>query len=345
MRRKILFIIGILLVIVAFLLSAYSAFRLVSLALGLFLIVLQIVLNNPRNIFLIISLPIVLGLACYGVDCLLFAKADRMPIFVYKVKSSDKVSVYNSFAYRIYDCDGKQELDYGYEMHYVCGNDDLEVIDVNEFLAQTLENYKEYRNKFVKIEGKISKIIGLDTIEMNAYTKADDELNGYVSFDSAYTISALLNSDLTSYRIYDEVTIIGLVDTLEEEKGNYVVNLVDAIVIPNHVYDEYTYEIEANNSDEFVNLVEAQKMYLFGLKNIYVRYDEDLVYELSYLITDKRITLDNIIKDVLGDDILNEEEVVVGKWYALDKFNVVICDNEEVIFSNKNYRINSNICV
>ena len=111
----VLLIIGIILLIIPFCLSEYSLARIIILALGIFLITLSFVFLKRKNIFLIIILPIILICLSYAVDTFLFYKFDKIPIYVYEVSSSDKVKVYNSLFYRIFDCNDSLILDYGYK--------------------------------------------------------------------------------------------------------------------------------------------------------------------------------------------------------------------------------------
>ena len=117
MKKKsiILLILGVILLIVPFCFAGYSLIRLITLAIAIFLITLSLVFFKKRNIFLIILTPVILLCLSYAIDTFMFYKFNRIPLFVYEVKSSDSVSTYNSFFYRIFDCNGKLTLDYGYQ--------------------------------------------------------------------------------------------------------------------------------------------------------------------------------------------------------------------------------------
>ena len=70
-------------------------------------------------------------------------------------------------------------------------------------------------------------------MELNAYDVVDNSLNGYVNFNNEYKVSVVLDEDLSSYRIYDYVSVIGRVDTYES--GTIV--LQDAYTIPSDIYN------------------------------------------------------------------------------------------------------------
>lgn len=346
MKKKsiILLILGVILLIVPFCFAGYSLIRLITLAIAIFLITLSLVFFKKRNIFLIILTPVILICLTYAIDTFMFYKFNRIPLFVYEVKSSDSVSTYNSFFYRIFDCNGKLTLDYGYQKNYVCDEADLDVIDINTFLSDPTDSYKNYKDKFVKISGKISKLSGVESVELSSYKEASNSLNGYVSFNTNYIIRAHVNENLSSYRIYDNITIIGKVDSKIEENGTTVINLVDTLLIPSDIYDTYTYEIVNSNDTNLISLVSEQNYYLYGISALNLKYANNAIYELSYLITDSRITLDDIIGDTSATNLYNEEEALIAKSYELEKFNVLVCENDKKIIANKNFELNINLC-
>ena len=80
--------------------------------------------------------------------------------------------------------------------------------------------YPEYKNKFVRVHGKISKISGNESIELASYTSSEESLNGYVNFNLDYTLNVKSNEILSSYRIYDYIDVIGRVDSYKNN-NNY----------------------------------------------------------------------------------------------------------------------------
>ena len=247
-KKSIIFIVlGAILLIIPFCLSSYSILRLILLALGIFLIALSLVFVKKRNIFLIIITPLILICLSYAIDTFMFYKFNRIPIFVYEIKSSDSMSTYNSFFYRIFDCDGNLKLDYGYLSDYVCSDDDLDTIDINTFLSDPTKAYDEYKNKFVKLSGKISKISGEENIELSSFTTTDGSLNGYVNFNTNYVVRVNVFESLSNYRIYDNITVIGRVANMTEEKDVTIINLIDTKLIPSDIYYTNSYEILKND--------------------------------------------------------------------------------------------------
>lgn len=340
MKKKsiILLILGVILLIVPFCFAGYSLIRLITLAIAIFLITLSLVFFKKRNIFLIILTPVILLCLSYAIDTFMFYKFNRIPLFVYEVKSSDSVSTYNSFFYRIFDCNGKLTLDYGYQKKYVCDNSLLDEIDINTFLINPEESYQNNKNKFIKITGKISKIIGRESIELNSYNATTNSLNGYVTFNNDYKISVILDEDLSMYRIYDYVTVIGRVADYKDK----TIILDDAYTIASDIYNEFTYDIKTNSNLDLINLV--SNYYLYGINTINVIYDPNTIYELRYLITDGKIDIDNIIGDNGGEILRDEDNNIIAKKYELNDFNVLVCENDKNILANKSFELNKDLC-
>ena len=343
-RSIILIVLGVILLIIPFCFNNYSIIRLILLALGIFLITLSLVFFKKRNIFLIILTPIILICLSYAIDTFLFYQFNRIPLFVYEIESSSKMRTYNSFFYRIFDCNGKLSLDYGYTGDYVCEEDDLDTIDINTFLADPTKSYEEYHNKFVKLSGKISKISGAEAIELSSYTIGDNTLNGYVNFNTNYVVRVNVAESLSAYRIYDYITVIGRVASKTEENGTTVISLEDTMLIPSDIYDTYSYELVNSSTAELTSLVSEQNYYLYGISALNVKYANDAIYELSYLITDSRITLDDIISEASATNLYDEEEVLQAKLYELDKFNVLVCENDKKIIGNKDFDLTIDLC-
>ncbi len=343
-KSLVLLIIGFLFLIIAFVIGSYNIIKVVFLLVGIVLCSF-VVFVNYKNYITSILVFLFLLIASYGIDTFLFYKFDKIPIYVYEVSSSDKVKVYNSLFYRIFDCNDSLILDYGYKKNYVCDNLALDQIDINEFLSDFDNIYEKYNNKFVKITGKISKISGNDYLELNSYTFGENKLNGYVNFNSNYIVRVNVNENLSKYRIYDDITVIGRLESMKVDNGVFIFELVDSKLIASNVYDSFEYEVINSDDKDLISYVNLQNYYLYGINTIYLKYSNDTIYELNYLITDDRITLDDILKNANSEEILrNEEGEIVANKYTLEKFNVLVCNNDKKIIANKDYNLSIELC-
>ena len=339
-RHIVLLGFGLTLMIVPFLINIYSIFRIISLVVGIILITVSLCLKKKRNVFYIILVPLIILVFSYGIDTLLFYTLKRVPVFSYAIKSSEKVKTYNSFFYRVFDCNGNLTLDYGYTKNYVCSNDCLDAININSFMQDAEESFKKYHHKFVHIYGKISKITGNENIELASFTQGDDTLNGYVNFNLNNILIVNTEENLSKYRIYDYVDVYGKVTSINDGK----ITLTNTKLVASNIYDTYSFEIIASDDNKLTNLVKEKDYYYYGLNTINVKYDGNNIYELSYLLTDDRFKLDDLIKDKEYEIFKNEEDVEVAKKYKLEKFDLLECSNGKKIVANSKSKANQSIC-
>ncbi len=339
-RLIVLLGLGLTLMIVPFLINIYSIFRIISLVLGIILITVSLCLKKKRNIFYIILVPLIMLVFSYGIDTLLFYTLKRVPVFSYAIKSSDKMRTYNSFFYRVFDCNGNLTLDYGYTKNYVCSNDCLDAININSFMQDAEESFKKYHHKFVHIYGKISKITGNENIELASFTQGDDTLNGYVNFNLNNILIVNTDENLSKYRIYDYVDVYGKVTSINDGK----ITLTNTKLVASDIYDTYSFEIIASDDNKLTNLVKEKDYYYYGLNTINVKYDGDNIYELSYLLTDDRFKFDDLIQDKEYEVFKNDEDVEVAKKYKLEKFDLLECSNGKKIVANSKSKANQSIC-
>lgn len=339
-RLIVLLGLGLTLMIVPFLINIYSIFRIISLMLGIILITVSLCLKKKRNIFYIILVPLIMLVFSYGIDTLLFYTLKRVPVFSYAIKSSEKVKTYNSFFYRVFDCNGELTLDYGYTKNYVCSNDYLDPININGFMQDAEESFKKYHHKFVHIYGKISKITGNENIELASFTRSDDMLNGYVNFNLDNILVVNTNENLSKYRIYDYIDVYGKVS--EYKNGKII--LTNTKLVASNIYNTYSFEIITNDDNKISNLVKEQNYYYYGITSVNVKYDGDNIYELSYLLTDGRFDLEKLVKNAEFEVLKDAEDVEVAKKYKLEKFNLVECTNNKKIIVNSKNKIDSDIC-
>ena len=339
-RLIVLLGLGLTLMIVPFLINIYSIFRIISLVLGIILITVSLCLKKKRNIFYIILVPLIMLVFSYGIDILLFYTLKRVPVFSYAIKSSDKMRTYNSFFYRVFDCNGNLTLDYGYTKNYVCSNDCLDAININSFMQDAEESFKKYHHKFVHIYGKISKITGNENIELASFTQGDDTLNGYVNFNLNNILIVNTDENLSKYRIYDYVDVYGKVTSINDGK----ITLTNTKLVASDIYDTYSFEIIASDDNKLTNLVKEKDYYYYGLNTINVKYDGDNIYELSYLLTDDRFKFDDLIKGKEYEVFKNDEDVEIAKKYKLEKFDLLECSNGKKIVANSKSKANQSIC-
>ena len=317
MKKKIILIImGILLIIIAYLINIYNLYRFLLLCLGILLITLSII-SKKSNLFLIIYISILLFVITYSIDYVNTYLFNFRPIFAIENKTNAKVSVINSLFYRQYKCEDQYIFDNNYELSFPCETSLVQDIDINKLLNEPAVSYQKYHHQFIKVTGKISKINGNSNIELKEYTLVDNSINGYVKFNDASKLIIKVSDDVIDhYKIYDYITVVGLLNSYD--KKNNTLTLKDIKIEDNKKYNNYVIEVIEDDKCSKDALEYIQDYYTFCLKNIYINYGFDK-YELAYLIKDGKINLEDILKIDIEDNKDN--------FYKLDKFNILSCHN------------------
>lgn len=346
-KRKIIFIlIGLILTLAPFFINNYNIYRLLGVLIGLIFLEIGFIIDKADKAWRIVILPILFIITAYLLDFGVTHLFNTIPIFSQKLVSSKDVIVYNSLLYREYSCGDKIIIDNFYEKEYPCSSEVLEEMDVTGFLNNVLENYNNYKDKFVKINGKISKLNGTYNLEMQAYTLTDESINGYVLFSDNITLEVNFNSvkDLTKYKVYDNITVIGRIDELIKKGNNYIVRMYDTVVLESDLYETFELSVVENKKCENDKTKYAETdegiYYTSCLSNIYIKYDEENVYDLSYALLDKKMLFSNLIKNAKEKEELNGNTL-----YDLDTFKILKCkDNKEFIIGNKKLKVDSPYC-
>ena len=341
-RSIVLLIIGLILIVLPFIFNEYNLLRFISIIVGIFIVTLGVALNKKNHIVLVIVTPLIVFAITYAFDMLFFYTFNRLPIYVYEIKSSDTVRNYNSLFYRLYSCDSNLIMDYGYHMNFPCNIDSLKTVDINEILSDPQESFKKYKEKYVRVHGKISKIVNVDRIELSPYDNDSLKINGYVTFNFNYRLIVPVKNDVNDLRIYDEIDVIGKISGLKDDATSLVMS--DTILVTSNIYDKWNYEIVNNSDKTFENITDSY--YFYGISELNVKFTDNNIYELKYLINDKQISIDDILNNVsTSNKYTNEDNTLVGEEYILGKFKVLKCSNDKIIIANKKLKLNVNTCL
>lgn len=335
-KRIIILIASLLLIIVPFFINVFTIYKLISLALGILLFDVFLALGKKMHLFLIIYLPILLLVFTYSLDYMKTYMFDLSPIYVLENKINNQVSVYNSLFYRIYKCQNQYIFDNDYQMNYACETNLISNVDINTLLSEPREFYRKNKHDFIKVTGKVSKIIGKSKIELKEYTVTDNSINGYVRFnDNSKLIVDLSGEEIRNYKIYDYITVVGLLDSYNKKTEE--LNLIDTKIEENNLYDNYLTEVIESDKCDHTLKDYMEGYYTLCLDNVYLNYEVDN-YELSYALKDKKITFEELIKD-------SEKETNNGHtFYNLSKFNILSCQNGKNILMNKNLAKDYSLC-
>ena len=299
-----------------------------------------------------ILLGIVALIITIFVDSLAASFFARIPIYSYNINTSKNVRVYSAVGYRIWQCDKNDyknlKVDVFYNKGYVCDPDDIEEIDSNSFLNSIIENYDEYKNSYVKIKGKISKKNSQNSIEMQPYETSSITVNGYVTFADNITLKILFNNniqELDLYDIYDEITVIGVVKTLEHNDDKFIIYLTEARLVSKTSYDSYEIMVNKENkcSEEQTILysTENEEVYSYCLDEIIIDYG-DSKFELSHALSSGKIELESLYKDSIKETLEDGSEYLKNKRYSILKCNKDT--SKKIIIGPSDMKKDSTLC-
>lgn len=345
-KKLILLIIGLLLNIIPQFINVYTIYRLFSVLVGLIIIQVALIIDKKDKVWRTILFPIIFLILSFAIDYGIVHIFNRVPIYATRIKSSNEVTNYNSLFYRIYSCDNKLIIDNLYKKEYLCSKKSIEKIDVTSFLNNVIENYKDYKDKFVKLEGKISKVNGTYNLELQGYTLTEESINGYVLFSDNVTLEVNFNeiTDLTTYKVYDSITLIGRIDELIKKGSYYTIKMQDSIILNSDLYETFELSIVeknkcGNDRSEYAKIDELT-YYTSCLDNVYVKYNAENVYDLSYVLIDKKMNLKSLVSK--AEEKIEENNNIL---YKFEKFNILECSNKtEVIIGNRKLKIDSPYC-
>lgn len=339
-KRTILIIIAFLLIIIPYFINTYSYLRLSSYILGLVLLAVLIFKYNKSFFTTIIVLITIFVSSCF-IDFILCYKK-HIPFISAEVISAKNVKTYYSIFYQINICYDNWNVDKFYQKGYSCEKDDLKKTSVNDFLNV----YESNKKRYIRVKGKISQIVGEKYIELKPYEEDGITINGTVNFKEDIVLRLSINNndiDVKKLKIYDEIEFIGRVDKKIKENELNIYLFKDVQLYQTDLYENF--EIIVNTDDKCeldkTMLVEINeiKYYTSCLKDINIRFDENNIYDLDYVLMDEKINL----KDLLKLNLENIKDANNNTLYKLDKLNILVCSNKDVILG-KNILLENGYC-
>ncbi len=347
-KSIIIILVGLILIGIGFFIHLTNRYRLSLIIMGFIIQIVGMVIYRKKKIILIPILTIIFASILIIIDYILVANFEMLPVLAIRNTISSNTKIYNAAFYRVWKCnisDQEMFIDKYYQSNFYCSSKELEKIDINEFLLHYEKKYKEYYNDFVKIDGKISAISGLKSLEMKAYELEVDKLNGYVTFDDNVKLKFIFNQDynkLSTYSVYDNVKVIGRVKKMiQEDDDTYTIELVDSKIVSSNLYDDFEVIVEEDNTCQTGTRIyyenKDQKYYFNCLNKIDIKYSEEDIYELNYLLQDNKIKLDDLYKKANSNEKADEEGSII---YRYDNFSILKCNttlgNKDIIFGPSN---------
>lgn len=345
-------IISLLIVLVIYLINRLVFVRPIMWLVAIIFFVIYLKQYYKMTVKQTLTSIIILFFVSIVLDGIIVTVFKRIPAFTYNVVSSEKVNIYYSPGLRVWQCDKNSYknliIDQFYNKGYVCDANDIVTVDSNSFLNSVIENFDDYHNQYVKINGKISKKNSQKSIEMRPYIESEVKVNGYVEFSNSIVLKIFFTEnakELDEYDVYDDITILGLVKNIEGETGNYIVYMDNAKVLSNNSLTNFDISInpEARCSSKKLLAISADKeLYSYCLKEIFVSYAEN-TSELIDILSSNKLEIPDLYKNyskIESDDKGN-------KMYRLDNYSVLVCNSEnskDIIIGKKNMNFTDTEC-
>lgn len=342
-KKSFLFkIVGILLLLIPFIWNTYNLFRLELVLLGILFLTIGLLLFQKRKGFKILLYPLVFLIFVYAIDygCVYFL--NRVPILAYENRTDPTFSTYDSILYRVYNCNGNTIFDSLYKKSYIC-DFTLEPKEINAFLDSGNNNYRKYHSKFVTIKGKVSEVFGNDYISLQTYEQKANNLAGELTFNKNIVLKVKNNQGnlrlYGQYEIYDNVLVTGRI----YKKENNEIIMYDAKIELMNNFDAFSVNVieekSCKNKRKKLAKVGEYQYYSECLDEIFVKYDEDTIYDVILALETKKLTFEKWVKDIVPEE--NEEK----ELYKFDQYNLLKCKNTNtILIGNKKLKINSNFC-
>lgn len=293
---------------------------------------------------------LILIIVTYIIDLLLVLSFNFKPIYSNKIKSNDNYITYNSVFYRVFECNDKKHIDFLYRKSNYCDYKLLEEKDINSLSSEIVSSFNKYKNKFIVLDGKISHKEGTNYIELKSYNNDENSINGNVVFNDNIIYKIEFNdlSNFKKLKLYDNVKIVGKIHKIQHIDNTYTITIKDAYIPNVKLYSIYKINIVEDKKcqKDKTNYIETKdnKYYTSCLKNVYVVFENEEVYDLNYVLKDEKIDLNSLLKEY-KEIKEKEDEKIINKLYVFDEYNILVCgENDNVIIGNKKLGLENNYC-
>ncbi len=343
-KRILTLILGVLFLVIALALNNLNLLRVILAITSIILLTycLQLERNNKKvfvTLFVIVMTFFVIGL-----DYLTVSLFKKTPIITISIVSNEYGSVYNGIGYRVWKCnDNSIKVDPLYKIGYYCDVDYMSTESINNVLPAIMNNFEHYKNNYVKIIGRVTKIVDDTQFYMETYT----ESNEIITYDDKNKLSINFNytePKISNLNVDDIITVIGKV----QNKNDNEVILVDS-----RFKDEVTQQGDVSLKVESNINCEYDKEYWFqaGDNNYYKSCVNSVNitidnrnYNLSIALSNNVITLDQIKNESLGYEKQAKDNSIMYKY---KDFNILVCDpsnSKDIIVGRTTMSFNDGYC-
>lgn len=333
-------IIAIIIFIITFLINQGTVLRILLSLIAIGILTTAICYREKKLREFIPLIVIAILLLNIIVDTIVSYTFKRIPVYSYNIVTNGNNKVYNAVGIRVWQCDKNSNKNLKvtpfYERGFTCNPEDMDSIDANSFLQSVEKNYDDYKNNYLKIKGKISKISGTNIVELQAYENAEITVNGYVEFFENITLRVILDSKdyLNTFDVYDDITLVGIIKNIDKTDNKTVVYMYEGKVVSDINLEEYDITVSSiKNCDIAPELIFSDGfdyIYSYCVNDVIISYNEENKYELSAALSAGKITLNQLLNDTT-----KKEDNEIGTLYTSKNYNIVKCNNGYIIGDSK----------
>ena len=274
-------------------------------------------------------------------DSICVVTMNKLPIFSTHILNDENVRIYNALGYKVWQCNIEEKeliIEPFNENGYLCDVEEIENIPINELITSLNNNYDEYRNRYVKTTGKISKKDGANYIEMQAYEENVENINGEVKFTDTITLAIYFpnyTNELDVYDVHDEITVVGKIKNMETVNDKRIIYMYETKLTSKIELDTYTVtatvtpsENKTSKEKQLLQETLENNIYKYGLDNIIVKYNDNLEYELSSVLSSNKLSINAIIEQAEEEITDKKNPDNKSKLYKFKTFNIIVCNPE-----------------
>ena len=322
-KRFISMAIGIVLLLIALLLSKFGLLRAILCILSIIILTYSNQLERTNKKVFIPVFVIIFSFFVIALDYLVVGALKKPPILAYSIVSSNNGTVYNAIGYRVWSCkDNTFKVDPLYKQGYYCDKETMNAENINNVLSTIADNFNDYKDSYVKIIGRVSGIVDENSFYMqmfkeeNNLIRFDDTVKLYVQFDYK-------NKDIAKLSVNSIVTVLGRIDRMDEDN----IYMIDSsfnkesmssgdVVFgaETNVYCEYDKQLWFQTSDNIY--------YKSCIEDVNLKINNN-VYNLQNAIQNNLITLDEIKDEAIGYQTQSKDG---SRIYKFKDFNIMVCD-------------------
>ena len=345
-KRLMLMFGGIVFILLAFILNS-GIIRAILMFLGIIsLTISNSIERNNKKVFIPLFL-LIFFFFMVATDYLLVTSLKKEPIFAYSVVSTGKDKVYNAIGYRVWVCNDKEntfKVDPLYKLGYLCSTQDMVAESINNVLPKIYSDFNRYKDSYIKITGKLTKIVNETEIYMNTYKEIDNE----IVYDEDYELDVhfnMANQEVAKYNLNDEITIVGKVISKED-----AIKIIDSNFVTVGVFessDEYDFDVNTNiycQYDKNLWFETKEKIYYKSCINSISLNISGGNYTIEAALKNGVVSLEDLKNSSLGYLTNSKDKSVI---YTFNNFKILECDpssSKDVIIGRNEMSFDDGYC-